>query len=259
MIKYGLSTLGKPILIHEDFEDQHNYLRLFFVLVTFLLMFLNIILTIKNYLKFKDEKKIIKFRFVKKNIQNSMFIVIFYIIHVIIHNFHYMDNIYRPVDYFEPKYLYQKYIFSTMEITFFFNFPVTICGIIFMKKLFKNGYVDYSYLTTYICSSLMTLMHYRIESPTLYSQLVNFSIAGEGFSIFTFICLTFIIKQKPEKKKHKLFIIMFFTIIISMIILVNFGIIYMLISLILFMIIIIKLTEGIIYEHYEKIPTSEVQ
>ncbi|KAI7906388.1 uncharacterized protein BX663DRAFT_483137 [Cokeromyces recurvatus] len=132
--------------------------------------------------------------------------MIFYILHVIIHNFHYMDNIYRPVDYFEPKYLYQKYIFSTMEITFFFNFPVTICGIVFMKKLFNNGYVDFSYLTAYICSSLMTLMHYRIESPTLYTPLVNFSITGEGVSIFLFICITFIIKQRPEKKKHKLFI-----------------------------------------------------
>jgi hypothetical protein len=222
-------------------------------------MFLNIVFTIKNYLKFKNEKKIINFRFIKKNNKNSIIIIVFYILHVIIHNFHFIDNIYRPVFYFEPKYLYQKYVFSTMEITFFFNFPVTICGIIFMKKLLKHGYVDYTYLTTYICSSLMTIMHYRIESPIYYTPLVNFSIAGEGISIFIFMFFTFTIRQKPEKKKHKLFIVTFFTILISFIILVNLGIIYMLISLVLFMIIIIKLTEGIIYENYEKIPTSEVQ
>lgn len=222
-------------------------------------MLLNITLTTTNYLSFKSEKKTINCIFIKRSDRNSTIIFIFYIIHVIIHNFHFMDNIYRPVDYFEPKYLYQQYMFTTMEITFFFNFPVTICGIIFMKKLFNNGYADFSYLTAYICSSLMTLMHYRIESPTLYSTLVNFSIAGEGISIFLFICITFIIQQKPEKKKHKLFIISFFTVIISLILLFNAGVKFMPISLTLFIIIIFKLTEGVIFENYEKLPTSEVQ
>ncbi|KAG2206311.1 hypothetical protein INT47_007325 [Mucor saturninus] len=219
----------------------------------------NIVLTTKNYFAFKSDRKSIKFRFIKQNHQNATLIVVVYLIHVVVHNFHFMDNIYRPVDYFEPKYLYQKYILSTMEITFFFNFPVTICGIAFMKKLFNNGYVDFSYLTAYICSSLMTLMHYRIESPTLYAPLVNFSIAGEGVSIFLFICVTFIIQQKPEKKKHKLFIIIFFTAIISIIMLFNAGVVYMLITLVLFIIVIVKLTEGIIYENYERIPLAEVQ
>ncbi|KAI7896802.1 uncharacterized protein EV154DRAFT_547059 [Mucor mucedo] len=259
MIEYGTSTLNKPILIHEGVDEQQSFFRLLFILVTFLLMLSNIVLTTKNYFAFKSDRKSIKFRFIKQNHQNATLIVIVYLIHVVVHNFHFMDNIYRPVDYFEPKYLYQKYILSTMEITFFFNFPVTICGIAFMKKLFNNGYVDFSYLTAYICSSLMTLMHYRIESPTLYAPLVNFSIAGEGVSIFLFICVTFIIQQKPEKKKHKLFIIIFFTAIISIIMLFNAGVVYMLITLVLFIIVIAKLTEGIIYENYERIPLAEVQ
>ncbi|CAO3641646.1 unnamed protein product [Cunninghamella echinulata] len=157
-----------------------------------------------------------------------------------------MDNIHRPVAYFEPKYLYQKYILSTMEITFFFNFPLTLCG-----------YVDYTYLVMYICSSLMTLMHYRIESPSFYSSSVNFSIAGEGVSILLLICVTFIIRQKPEKKYHKLFIVFFFSLIMSFLIFFNLGIWWTLIYLFLFTMVIFKLTEGIMYENYEKLPAFE--
>ncbi|CAO3620342.1 unnamed protein product [Cunninghamella blakesleeana] len=144
-----------------------------------------------------------------------------------------------------------------MEITFFFNFPLTICGILFMKTLFKNGYADYTYLVMYICSSLMTLMHYRIESPSLYSFGVNFSIAGEGVSIFFLICSTFLIRQRPEKKYHKLFIVLFFTLILCALILKNLGIWWMLAYLIPFSMVAYKLTEGIMYENYERLPTTE--
>lgn len=260
MIIYGISTLGKPILIQEDNEEKYSYFRMSFIIITFLLTILNTIFIIKYFINFINSKKVIQFKYIiKQNRKNSFIVVITYLFHAVIHSFHYIDNIYRPVSYFEPKYLYQKYILSTMEITFYFNFPLTICGILFMKNLFKKGYVDYTYLTVYICSSLMTLMHYRIETPYLYTTSVNFSISGEGVSILIFICSTFMIRQKPEKKKYKLFIVLFFALILCILILVNLGVLYMLFSIILFMSIVFKLTEGIIYEDYEKIPNVENQ
>lgn len=259
MIIYGVSTLNKSIVIEEGDEYKSPF-RIAFIIFTFLLALTNVMSTIHHFIK---SKKIIQFRFFNFHTQHqklkiSSFIILFtYILHTIIHTFHYMDNIYRPVDYFEPKYLYQKYFLSTMEITFYFNFPLTICGILFMKTLFKKGYVDYTYLLMYICSSLMTLMHYRIESPSFYSFSVNFSIAGEGIFIFFLICATFLIRQKPEKKYHKLFIVLFFTLILCVLILKNLGIWWTLAYLILFSMVIFKLTEGIMYENYERLPTTE--
>lgn len=126
-----------------------------------------------------------------------------------------------------------------------------------MKNLFKKGYVEYTYLISYVCSSLLTLMHYRIENPYFYGTSVNLSIIGEGAAIFLFICVTFMIRQKPEKKYCKLFIVISLTVTLCILIFVNFGFLYMISSALLFTLIIIKLTEGIIYENYEKIPTTE--
>ncbi|ORZ04478.1 hypothetical protein BCR42DRAFT_429158 [Absidia repens] len=254
MIKYGTSTLGKPILIQED-DENVSTLRITFIILTCVLALTNIMLVTRYFMR---SNKLIQFRFfLQQTPKNALLVLITYLLHTVIHTFHYMDNIYRPVDYFEPKYLYQRYILSTMEITFYFNFPLTLCGILFMKHLFQKGYVEYTYLVAYICSSLMTLMHYRIESPSLYTFGVNFSIAGEGGSILLLICATFLIRQKPEKKYHKLFIVTFFTLMMCLLISKNLGIWWMLAYLVFFTIVIIKLTEGIMYENYQRLPTTE--
>lgn len=256
MITYGESTLGKPIVVNED-DENTSPIRIAFLIITFILALTNVSLVL-NY--FKKSNKIIQFRFLmKQNSKSSIFILIPYILHTAVHSYHYIDNIYRPVAYFEPKYLYQKYILSTMEVTFYFNFPVIICGVLFMKNLFKKGYIDYSYLVAYICSSLMTLMHYRIERPSLYTFGVNFSIAGEGASIFFLICVAFLVRQKPEKKYHKLFIVSFFTILICALITKNLGVWWALAYLVLFVVVIFKLTEGYMYENYERLPNTETQ
>lgn len=252
---YGTSTLGKTIVIREDDEDITPF-RTIFLTMTFLLALTNITLVMNYFIK---SKKIIQFRYLlQQNSKNSFIILTAYLLHTVIHTFHYMDNIYRPVDYFEPKYLYQKYILSTMELTFYFNFPLTLCGVLFMKNLFEKGFLDYTYLIAYICSSLMTLMHYRIESPSLYTSGVNFSIAGEGVSIFILICAAFLIRQKPEKKYHKLFIVSFFAFVLCLLISKNLGVWWMLAYLVFFIIVIIKLTEGIMYESYQKLPTTDI-
>ncbi|CAO3640318.1 unnamed protein product [Mucor fragilis] len=254
MITYGTSALGKPIVTSEG-DESSNPIRVAFMVLTFVLASINIAL-VTGY--FFSSSKMIQFRFfIKQNSKSSIFILAAYVLHTAIHSFHYIDNIHRPVSYFEPKYLYQKYIVSTMEITFYFNFPLTLCGVLFMKSLFKKGYIDYTYLIAYICSSLMTLMHYRIESPSMYSASVNFSIAGEGVAILLLICVAFLVRQKPEKKYHKLFIVSFFTILVCALISKNMGVWWMLAYLALFSVVIVKLTEGYMYETYERLPSSE--
>lgn len=256
MITYGTSTLGKPIVTSEG-DEGSNPIRIAFLVLTFILASVNVGL-VTSY--FRTSNKMIQFRFfIKQNSKNSVFILAAYLLHTAIHTFHYIDNIRRPVAYFEPKYLYQKYIVSTMEITFYFNFPLTLCGVLFMKHLFKKGYIDYTYLIAYICSSLMSLMHYRIESPSRYSASVNFSIAGEGVSILLLICVAFMVRQKPEKKYHKLFIVSFFAILVCALISKNLGIRWMLAYLALFSVVIAKLTEGYMYETYERLPSTETQ
>ncbi|KAL9545786.1 hypothetical protein MBANPS3_006987 [Mucor bainieri] len=244
MITYGTSTLGKPIVTGEGDESSHP-IRIGFLVLTFILASINVGLVTSYFL---TSNKLIQFRFlIKQDSRNAIFLLAAYVLHTAIHTFHYIDNIHRPVSYFEPKYLYQKYILSTMEITFYFNFPLTLCGVLFMRSLFKKAY---------ICSSLMTLMHYRIESPSMYSASVNFSIAGEGVSILLLICVAFLVRQKPEKKYHKLSIVSIFTILICALISKNLGIWWMLTYLALFSIVIVKLTEGYMYETYERLPPS---
>lgn len=237
MIKYGLSSLGRPIVIEDEIFSP---IRITFIITTFCIGLVNVGLVIKY---FKDSKKIIHFKYLIR--QNPWMIYTAYILHVFVHTFHYIDNIARPVAYFEPKYLYQKYILSPMEITFYFNIPLTFSGIIFMKNLYKKGYVEYSYLSTYVCSSLMTLMHYRIESPSFYSPLVNFSIVGEGLTIFLFICSAFMIEQQPQSKNlnYKLFILLFISLIVCLLILTNVGWSWAIVAFVMFAIVILKVIE----------------
>ena len=158
-------------------------------------------------------------------------VLLCYLMHVLVHTCHYVDNIYRPVDYFEPKWLYQRYVLSPMEITFAFNFIHTYFGVQYMNSLFihRGQRADYSYLTAYVYSAMMTMMHYNVEVPHAYSPFVNFSIAGEGASIFLFVAAAFVIKQPPEPISrrdaipYKLLILIFVTGLTGWIILIALG------------------------------------
>lgn len=136
--------------------------------------------------------------------------ILLYIISHIIHSSHYVDNICRPVNYFEPKWLYQKYLISEMEITFFVNFPITLSGLYFMSRLVRGinevKYNDtanaWKYMIWYILGSLLTLGHYRTEPPWKYEPFVNFTIAGEGVAtILLAIFLYQLRKQSLIKMK----------------------------------------------------------
>lgn len=86
----------------------------------------------------------------------------------------------------------------------------------------------------------MTIMHYRIESPVNYAPTVNFSIAGEGVVVLVFILASLTIKQQPGNKYYKLTIILFPTVLVTLLIFTNMGAISALAALGLFSIVCIK-------------------
>src|SRR5690606_15714855 len=76
--------------------------------------------------------------------------------------------------------------FSTMEITFFFNFPIlllgTICSYSFFSATSSQSRSLCYGLLLFSSTSIFTLLHYNVEPPSSYSLFVNFTIAGEGFA-----------------------------------------------------------------------------
>eukprot|EP01033_Poteriospumella_lacustris_P018643 gene18643-gene19236 len=191
MAEFGISSLGEAVLVNEQFgQDGIGTVRITFVIVTVAIGLLNLGYTCFKFRPFR-----------KKNFNVvATFVLYCYLVHVLIHTFHYADNIYRPVDYHEPKWLYLKYFVSTMEITFAFNFLHTYFGIKYVDSLLSdNGHsANYLFLTCYVYSAMMTVMHYNIEVPSKYSALVNFSIAGEGVSVFLLVVVAFAIRQRAD-------------------------------------------------------------
>jgi len=141
----------------------------------------------------------------------SLFLV--YVMHTLIHGVHYTDNIIRPVEYFEPKILYQRYIISTMELTFYFNWPLTFLGawsvsglLFFLRDREKLDAEKYCIgLFIYIIGAFLTVMHYSVAPPRSYTGVVNFTIAGEGIVALIFsglagliLCILFGRKQEAN-------------------------------------------------------------
>lgn len=182
MPKYDVSSLGRVFVVDEELAFLPTA-RTIFAIVTALSGFV----TLTRFLLVLTSKTVPAVRFIKTT---GGRVVLLYIISHLIHSIHYVDNICRPVSYFEPKWLYQKYLISEMEITFFVNFPITFSGLYFMEKLVGglNGekYKDTAYackqMIWFVLGSLLTLGHYRTEPPWKYEASVNFTIAGEGIA-----------------------------------------------------------------------------
>lgn len=203
MPKYEVSSFGRIYVIDEGIVNL-PIIRLIFAAVT---AFIGII-TLSRFLIALNSKSRSKLRLTNlfKTIGGKAIIV--YIISHIIHSVHYVDNICRPVNYFEPKWLYQKYLMSEMEITFFVNFPITLSGLYFMERLVSgiNGEKHSDVTNTckkmiwYVLGSLLTLGHYRTEPPWAYEALVNFTIAGEGVSTILLALLIYQLRKDSLKK-----------------------------------------------------------
>lgn len=199
MPKYVESSFGRLYVMDEELE----YLpitRQVFAVVTALVG----IITLSRFLIVLNSETNSTLRLANLFKTVSGRAILLYIISHIIHSSHYVDSICRPVDYFEPKWLYQKYVISEMEITFFVNFPITFSGLFFMERLVrginKATYIDTAnackHMIWYILGSLLTLGHYRTEPPWKYEPFVNFTIAGEG--VATILLAIFLYQLRKE-------------------------------------------------------------
>lgn len=196
---YNVSVYGRAIIIDEGFHTVPAT-RIIFVVLTALLGTISNTLVICNFaikiFKGPNERPIGQI----KNIKLTIIYVLIYLGNQAVHTFHYIDNIARPVDYLEPKWLYQKYILAPMEITFYINWPTTIGGAICIIKMFSFRLQNQILISKgccygmflYILISLMTLMHYRIAPPSSYSLFVNFTICGEGVMAVLLIAVTIV-------------------------------------------------------------------
>lgn len=184
MAKFAISTFGRSYLQEED--DELPSLRYVFMLVTAVLgvgTILKFLLHLRTITSLKD--KTCNYLPLSKSAKR---IVTCYIASYAIHAMHFVDNIWRPVAYYEPEWLYNRYIFCEMEITFFLNFPITLAGLTNMerfvtavsKRNIPQVTLACKKMTWYIFGSFLTLGHYRVEPPWSYSLSTTFTIAGEG-------------------------------------------------------------------------------
>lgn len=204
MPKYAVSTFGRNYVIDEELDELPTT-RIVFMLITFLLGSFALLRFLMHWHKITGKKdKTCNYRPLNAS---AVRIIMCYIISHIVHTVHFIDNIYRPVDYFEPKWLYDKVLISEMEITFFANFPITFAGLLVMEK-FSSAVSKRNVPQTieackkigwYIFGSLLTLGHYRTEPPWKYSISTTFTIAGEG--LFTII-LTVWMYRYFKNTKH---------------------------------------------------------
>jgi hypothetical protein len=216
--EFGLSTLGRPIVIAEN--GNAPVIRDVFVVVTLLLgawvlVHVNRSVAISfQSLILRGEKTDAATQQAKSLSRAFLAVFALYNVHQVIH-IALADNIARSVAYYESKWLYDKYLLSTMEITFYFNIPVSIFGARVAPKLLRGLAVAISNRTNggetpsgedvdplvgqlssgiphlrslskklllYTSSAVMTVMHYRVESYRLYSAITTFTIAGEGLA-----------------------------------------------------------------------------
>lgn len=186
MPKYGVSSLGRSYVVDEQL-DELPFIRKAFMVITFLLGIITLLRFLIHLHKITGKKdKTCNYRSLNRATKR---IIICYITSHLIHTIHFIDNIYRPVDYFEPKWLYDRVLLSEMEITFFANFPITLAGLIVMERFSAAVSKRNTSQTAescrkigwYIFGSLLTLGHYRTEPPWKYSVSTTFTIAGEGF------------------------------------------------------------------------------
>lgn len=132
MAKYTVSSFGRTYVSDEQIDKLPD-IRWAFVIITLLLGFGTLLKFLRQYITIRNNKeKTCNYFPLNSSVTR---IVVCYIASHLIHTIHFADNIYRPVNYFEPKWLYDKYLIAEMEITFFANFPISLCGLIFMEQL----------------------------------------------------------------------------------------------------------------------------
>lgn len=197
---YNLSTFGKPIVIKEDSEELPQ-IRIFMLILEVIVYLTVTYFEIKLFSSVKLKTTKLKCLFWLYVINNTLYVG------------HCVDNIARPVDYFEPKYLYQEYLLSTMEITFYISMVTIIGGHFPVTKLLDLGsrvQLDHvairqqcKYLIFYCLSTALCLLHYRIEPIWSYSTAVNTVLISAGVSTATLLILVLIVRRDHNQMEKE--------------------------------------------------------
>ena len=120
MPTYDLSTFGRTVIVNEGTDDLPVMRIIFIMLIIFMAMFLKFNEALVFWSNWLDAQN--------KRYKSVNILYIFYTMNSILHIVQSIDTIGRPVEYFTPKFLYQKYIISTMELPFTINFGVIVLG-----------------------------------------------------------------------------------------------------------------------------------
>jgi len=167
---YGISTYGQEYLLDEKMSTV-PWPRHFFI---FAIMSIYLATVVRAFMKGLDEATYSKPKFL---------ITMAFIMSLTIHSVHFIDHSVRPVDCHEPKLVYQKYIWSEMEVGFLIYIFTTAFGIWGICRSLsdsrKLGGLKILLFYCFLCLNT-PLAHYRIDPPWLYSALVNVHIAGDG-------------------------------------------------------------------------------
>lgn len=98
----------------------------------------------------------------------------------------YADNIYRPVPYHEPHWLYEGRLLAPMEITFatqwllIYNAHAGFAALALSSRLQSFRKANRLIAAGYGGVSLIAAAHYLVDPVSAYSVDVNASIMGES-------------------------------------------------------------------------------
>ncbi|UJR14472.1 hypothetical protein I4U23_001469 [Adineta vaga] len=196
---FRISTFrNEDVLIFEP-KQQVSWIRISMVIISILLGMVTLLNLLLTYMKYQ--------RIFKQNRFYQLVIPLILFLNIIFHVSHYAHNIYEPVGYFEPKHLYRKIIFSEMEQTFFFNFPLTILFMIVTRKVLlcctKQQINPRQMLLLTILYSLLSMIsggHYTYEPPWNFSLIYNLTIAGETVVAFILMIMSVYIYRSNSKE-----------------------------------------------------------
>jgi hypothetical protein len=184
--KYGISTYGKTIIIDEG-KSETELIRIIYLAWTGLMcIWVNTVVCLHYRKVFESSKKT-----PRKDEQRPglrFILLMSFLLSNTLRTLHLLDHMYRPVYYFEPKWAYQKYLVTEIEIPTYIDVTICIFGIIGMPRLLNELSVSIkkislsvttiTLLILYSVSSGITVIHYFTEPPYKYGIDANFTISG---------------------------------------------------------------------------------
>ncbi|ETO30762.1 hypothetical protein RFI_06359 [Reticulomyxa filosa] len=170
--KFGTSGFGSPVVIHDPFDEQYGYLRLFMALLILLYAIISLV-----WLYFLKKK-------LKQNLtdQKAMLILLFGL-SVGVSGFHFADNLMRPVDYWTPEWIHRG-LATVQDITCIYWLGNNTLGLYALYHL-AWGRLEkkYTYMMYLYCFAIWSGQSHFIVAPIWdFHWFCIATILGEGFT-----------------------------------------------------------------------------